>query len=71
MTEEQVKRIAQRVADYLFINGAGQKAERLMLVSKFGRDYGGWCRQAVVDVVVREVASELGAEAPHTPTEAE
>lgn len=33
----------------LFVNGAGERAERLVLTSADGRDLGGWCEGAIVD----------------------
>jgi len=35
------------VAAELFVNGAGQRAERLVLISKFGFDLGGWAQSVV------------------------
>lgn len=46
--------VAARIADYLFTNGAGQKAKRLVLeLEENGMYGGGWCRQAVVNAVER------------------
>lgn len=42
-----------RCLDYLFANGSGQKAERLVLTSKDGRDLGGWARAAMRDVIAK------------------
>lgn len=42
-----------RCLDYLFANGSGQKAERLALSSKDGRDLGGWARAAMRDVIAK------------------
>lgn len=57
VTNEQVdcRKIATAIADNLFVNGNGTHAERLMLVGADGRDLGGWCKQAVVDVIVDEL----------------
>jgi len=43
--------VAEQIADDLFRNGSGQKAERLVLELSDGRNGGGWCRRAVVDRV--------------------
>ena len=43
--------IADDIADYLFTNGSGQKAKRLVLELDNGCDGGGWCKKAVVDVI--------------------
>ena len=49
----EMHKLAEKIADQLFSNGAGQKAERLVLELPGKRDGGGWCKQAVVDVIVR------------------
>lgn len=41
--------LAREAVEYLFVNGAGSKAERLVLTSKDGRDLGGWGKPAVLD----------------------
>jgi tryptophanyl-tRNA synthetase len=54
-------KLAQRITEYLFTNGAGQKATRLVLEMKDGTPSGGWCKEAVTDVVQRfldEVSAE-------------
>lgn len=48
LTAEQI----EAILDYLFTNGMGQKADRLVLVDANGRDLGGWCRGAVRDVLI-------------------
>jgi len=48
-------RVKKIVAD-LFINGIGEKADRLVLTSKDGRDLGEWCEQAIVDRVTKGLA---------------
>lgn len=50
------ERIAKQIAEQLFQNGAGHKANRLVLEMPSGRDGGGWCKQAVVDVIVKHLA---------------
>lgn len=42
---------AQRIADRLFVNGAGERAARLVLVDAQRRDLGGWSFAAVVDQI--------------------
>ena len=44
-----VELLPKQIADDLFVNGSGDKADRLMLVDENNRDLGGWCHQAVVD----------------------
>ncbi len=45
------KNIAKRIADELFKNGIGEKAERLVLELENGSNGGGWCKQAVIDII--------------------
>jgi hypothetical protein len=45
--QEQARAIAERITAELFVNGAGQEAERLVLTDKDGRDLGGWARIVV------------------------
>ena len=47
--------VAANVANKLFVNGIGEEAIRLMLISADGRDLGGWCKDAVRDLVLREL----------------
>lgn len=54
-------KIALAVVDRLFKNGAGDRAERLVLESPDGRNLGGWCRGAVRDVIA---AAILGRPTP-------
>lgn len=37
----------QEIIEYLFTNSAGQKADRLVLTTKDGKDLGGWSQAAV------------------------
>jgi hypothetical protein len=50
--------IAQRIVDYLFVNGQGEEAERLVLTSCDNKNLGGWAKRPVVDAIVRELAKE-------------
>jgi hypothetical protein len=54
MTE--ARKVAERITNKLFVNGEGQKAERLVLELPGKRDGGGWCWSAVCDVIERELA---------------
>ena len=40
-----------QIAERLFTNGAGKKAQRLILELPGGSHGGGWCKQAVMDVI--------------------
>lgn len=56
--EEQDRKdlkIAKRIAEYLFVNGQRQEAKRLVLTSSKGKDLGGWCKKAVVDIIVKQL----------------
>lgn len=46
-----VPRLAEAIVEDLFRNGAGEEAERLVMLLQHGRDGGGWCRGAVRDRV--------------------
>ena len=61
MSDRMSKQLAQRlaevvaaqIADRLFVNGDGKKAQRLMLISPNGKDLGGWCKQAAIDQILQ------------------
>lgn len=52
MERRQAERMAQRIADRLFVNGFGERAERLQLRGVDERDLGGWCRKAAEDQII-------------------
>jgi len=55
ITRQTVERI---VAD-MFVNGAGQKANWLVLTTDDGHDLGGWSRRALVTRILKQLrASE-------------
>ena len=49
--------IAEKIAEELFTNGNGDKADRIQLCQKtegtVERDLGGWCKEAAVGVIER------------------
>lgn len=49
--EDILESIVKSAVDKLFENGQKQKAQRLILDLGGGRDGGGWCKQAVSDVI--------------------
>lgn len=49
MTERQIKQLAAEIARDLFTNGFNERADRLVLTSKNGRDLGGWGEPMVRD----------------------
>lgn len=51
ISDERLRQAAKELLDQLFVNGFGQEAERLVLMSADGKDLGGWCKQAVLDTV--------------------
>ena len=53
MTEERIKRLAEKITDYLFTNGAGKKARRLVLELEDGQDGGGWSKRAVEQAILK------------------
>lgn len=65
-TPETPRAIAERIADYLFSNGGGKEADRLLLVIEDSscsakvsdaRYLGGWSKAAVRDAVLRVLES--------------
>jgi hypothetical protein len=46
---ERDKQLAQKIVDEIMTNGAGQRADRLVLMTKENRDLGGWCERALCD----------------------
>ena len=52
------RRLANRIADMLLANGAGDKGKRLVIELPDGRDGGGWCRDAIIGQVLHAVADE-------------
>lgn len=49
------ERIANAIAEALFINGEHRRADRLKQEDSNGADLGGWCRQAVINLVIHEL----------------
>lgn len=54
--------VSEKIVDDLFVNGQGQEAERLVLMSCDRKDLGGWSRRAVVDRIVQALNEQ-----PPTP----
>lgn len=61
------RKLAERIVEKMFTNGAGEKADRLVLVKDNDRDghsrepyrdLGGYSKSALVDLVTRELESE-------------
>lgn len=53
------RELATKIADALFTNGFQEKARRIVLEAADGRDLGGLCRGAVVDIIC-DVMRRLG-----------
>lgn len=49
---KEMQDLAEKIAEQLFMNGMGEEANRLVLELPGKRDGGGWCKQAVVDVIM-------------------
>jgi hypothetical protein len=47
------EKVADKIVETLFTNGAGQKADRLVLELPGSKDGGGWCRAAARDRIVK------------------
>ena len=61
MTERDVEKAAQAIVDDLFMNGNGDRAERLVLTADGPprRDLGGWSSTAVLHRIKRLLTREL------------
>jgi len=46
-----VKKLAEEIANALFVNGAGQRAEKLILELPDRTDGGCWCKNSVISVI--------------------
>lgn len=55
--------LAERIADRLFTNGIGEKADRLVLELPGKRDGGGWCKEAVRDQIEQMFLEAMGIKA--------
>lgn len=53
------RQIAKRAANRLFTSGSDEFASRLVLHSAASRDLGGWCFQAVCEVIEEEAEKAL------------
>ena len=47
--------LADEIVETLFVNGAGQKAKRLVLELENGKDGDGWSKGPVRDVIIRHL----------------
>jgi hypothetical protein len=56
--------LADKIADSLFTDGDGQKAERLVLELPNGRNGGGWCRDAVRGVIQAAISEPINMVLP-------
>ena len=58
--------IAEKIAEELFVNGNGDKADRIQLCQKSGglleRDLGGWCKASAVAAIERVLEEHNAAE---------
>lgn len=60
MTPQQIGEAATKIAAYLFVNGNGEEGERLVLTDSDGKDLGGWCKEAVLGVIVKQIREASG-----------
>lgn len=51
--------VSKKIVDELFVNGAGQQADRLMLVLTNGKDGGGWAKNAARDIILKHIFEAL------------
>jgi hypothetical protein len=59
MNAKQREQLARAVVEHLFVNGNGERAGRLVLMSMDGRDLGGWGELPVYDAVRRLLDDHL------------
>lgn len=69
MTDEQIKRLAKRIADYLFVNGAWQQGTRLVLVREdesgdMKQNLGGYSHRGAVISIEVALAAALKEQTP-------
>lgn len=62
MTEQEIQTIARKIADHVFVNGQGEKANRLVLTTDVPThfDLGGWGKEPFIDRVAAILREELG-----------
>jgi hypothetical protein len=53
--ETKMEKLADEIVEYLFTNGAGEQAHRLVLQLLDGSNGGGWCREAVKSVIISKL----------------
>lgn len=54
--ENQVmEKIADAIGEELFINGAGEKAKRLVLELEDGSNGGGWGKKPMIDIILKHL----------------
>lgn len=60
MTRDRAVTIAAVITDHLLVNGAGDRADRLVLTvdGPPTRDLGGWSRQPLIDRIARLLQQE-------------
>lgn len=52
---QEARLVARKAADYLFTNGNGDRAKRLVLELSGGKDGGGWCYDAVIAGIMNAI----------------
>ena len=63
------RRLAELIAENLFTNGSGDRAQRLLLMvdAPVKRDLGGWCFAAAVDRIAAQLCQARHKTAEATP----
>ena len=59
MSYLDIAKIAEQITDYLFTNGAGQKAQRLVLEMPDRRNGGGWGREPMLHAILEQLETAL------------
>jgi hypothetical protein len=59
MEEDQARKVSRKITSYLFHNGAGELAKRLVLELPNGRNGGGWSEKPAENVIFDILLKEL------------
>ena len=59
--QPDLRKIAEKIVDEMFVNGMDQHAERLVLTSVDGVNLGGWGKGPLQDIITRNLSALLAA----------
>lgn len=61
MKKIDARKLADEIAEYLFTNGSGQKAVRLVLELNNGKNGGGWSKEPARDAIASIIKKTMKA----------